>query len=55
MKIKETYIVEEDGKFIKLHYCLNSQGATMKYFKEYENGVIIRITGEDFYEFLKDY
>lgn len=54
MKIKETYIVEENDVFIKLHYCLNSQG-TIKYFKEYENGVIVRITYEDFYELLKDY
>jgi hypothetical protein len=55
MKIKETYIVEEDGKFIKLHYCLNSQGTSMKYFKEYENGVIIKIGIGEFYEFLKEY
>jgi hypothetical protein len=55
MKIKETYIVEEDGKFIKLHYCLNSQGTKTNYFKEYENGVIIKITCEEFYKILKDY
>ena len=55
MKIKETYIVEENSEFIKLHYCLNSQGTTIKYFKEYNNGVIVRIPGEEFYELLKDY
>ena len=55
MKIKETYIVEENDVFIKLHYCLNSQGTSMKYFKEYKDGVIVKITGEEFYELLKDY
>lgn len=55
MKIKETYIIEENGEFIKLHYCLNSQGSAMKYFKEYNNGVIVKIIGEEFFELLKDY
>ena len=54
MKIKETYIVQEGEEFIKLHYCLNSQGTNMQYFKEYNNGVIVRISGSDFYELLKE-
>ena len=50
MKIIETYFVEEQGVFIKLHYCVTD--CTIGYFKEYSNGIIQKINSKEFYKLL---
>lgn len=53
MKIKETFIVEKHGEFVKLHYCTDAHGVSMRYFIEYPNGVIKKLTGTEFFELLE--
>lgn len=48
MKIRETYIVQNDDDFVKLHYCTKSDGTCPRYFIEYNNGVVRRITYNEF-------
>lgn len=56
MEIEKTYIVEKDGEFVKLHYCVNPHGKTriQEYYIEYNNGVITKISGFEFSELLQD-
>ena len=60
MKIKETYIVKErvdnhSTIFIKIHYCINSNGSSISYYKEYPNGHIVELDILKALDFLKDY
>lgn len=55
MKIKAVYIVKLNGEFIRVFTCTDSDGNTIKHYKENSNGVIEEITTDLFLELLKDY
>lgn len=52
MKIRETYIVQNGDEFVKLHYCTKSDGTCARYFIEYNNGVIKKITYDEFFKLI---
>lgn len=52
MKINETFIVEVNGVYVKLHYVLKEGGTGHRYFIEHQGGRIELITDARAYDLL---
>jgi hypothetical protein len=56
MRIKETYIVYHKlyDEYVKLHYCLSTNGDKTGYYLERNSGKLERLDGVEFYELLEE-
>lgn len=54
MRIKEIYIVYHKlyDEYVKLYYCISTNGDKMEYYLERNSGKLLQLNGIEFYNIL---